>query len=739
MALTETAVDDPKTLRRIMAAAQPSQSHVGRMMDASRAHAHMITGSPLKTYSAARKERDRMLLLQREQQAAWDVAAQRKLLLPELRTLAPSFTKTADEGHRDLGGTKIGGAGYNTIVGMIPTIETIKQIADDDELISSFRPYRIDALRAARLAEAAKESAPHPDDTRQLEPTLCALAANRLIDVAAIPDDVARDHWTAASVFAATNIMDETMVTTQPSTQPAETICPLSARSLHLDDGTSEKQSPPTGTSSFLTTERFKTPRKLPGVRQPDIGFYHVRYTQVEPRVVGGYMEARESAAPQKSRASSTENEKSVERDTDSQKTPPHGATMVMEGTKDNNFMATTFKSLSATRGAVPIPDTAAPTPAPESSTPRKTTPGVQGSSMFLSKTPRSLPSTCSAAKDLDYFPYADVRSTVKRTPCPVKFDVTLNERRHECMSSNATVGMYNLAGDISQHPHRVVCMDRESSRAAHWLNKPPPYQQSPEFVSVDDALNLVRPRTRVVWMAPQVSLDEQQRQQQQSIQKAPNTTVSIECDPNFPRRLFDHCEAKKIPRFATMMGRPITTLQRVPEAPMEVELKHVEKSIPAVSIHPTAPGHAPLHNPHPTEIGEIPNLKWVKPRRDRTTDFGNPYSTLPPPTLPRAHDLSYDTSKRALVEPRLTGNPMMETQVSREKRAKIFATSGCGAPVVYDVNQQQPSKLVPVFEKQITKETQFCGHRLQSERWQRKNPRAPGPGHYDVSYRLVE
>ncbi|KAH9577704.1 hypothetical protein LSM04_000146 [Trypanosoma melophagium] len=737
MAIAETAVDDPKTLHRIMAAAQPSQSHLGRMMDASRAHAHMLTGAT-KTYSAARKERDRILLLQREQQAAWDVAAQRRLLLPELRTLAPSFTKTADEGHTDLGGTKIGGAGYNTIIGMVPTMETIKHIADDDELISSFRLYRIDALRAARLAEAAKESALHPDDTRHLEPTLCALSANRLIDVAAIPDDVAREHWTTASVFAATNLVDDNVFAIQPSTQAVETIRPPSARSLHRDDDKA-KLSPPTGTSSFLTTERFKSPRKLPGVRQPDIGFYHLRYTQVEPRVVGGYMAAGESAAPQK-RTTESGNGKSVEVDTDSQKTPSHAATMALETARELAFMATaTNRSVTPTGGLPVAGGVAKTTAAQESNTQKITSPGVQGSSMFLSKTLRSLPSTCTAAKDLEYFPYADVRSTVKRTRCPVKFDVTLTERRHECLASSAAIGMYNLAGDISQHPHRVVCMDRESSRAAHWLNKPPPYQQAPEYVSVDNALNLVRPRARVVWMAPQVSLDEQQRQQQQSVQKAPNTTVSIECDPNFPRSLFDNCEAKKIPRFATMVGRPITTPQRVPEAPMEVELKHVEKRIPAVSIHPTAPGHAPLHNPNPTEIGEVPNLKWVKPRRDRTTEFGKADSTLPPPTLPRAHDLSYDTSKRALVDPRLKGNPMMETQVSREQRAKIFATNGCGAPVVYDVNQQQQSKLVPVFEKQITKETQFCGHRLQSERWQRKNPRAPGPGHYDVSYSLVE
>ncbi|EAN85273.1 hypothetical protein, conserved, partial [Trypanosoma cruzi] len=93
MVLEESKIDDPTALRRIISAAQPCQSHVGRMMDASRAHAHIFAGIEKKSHSVAKKERDRQLQLQREYQTAWEVAAVRSLQLPALRTLAPSFTK----------------------------------------------------------------------------------------------------------------------------------------------------------------------------------------------------------------------------------------------------------------------------------------------------------------------------------------------------------------------------------------------------------------------------------------------------------------------------------------------------------------------------------------------------------------------------------------------------------------------------------------------------------------------
>ncbi|RNF08351.1 uncharacterized protein Tco025E_07200 [Trypanosoma conorhini] len=711
MALAESTMDDPTTLRRIMSAAKPYQSHVGRMMDASQAHAHLFTNTESKSQSVAKKERDRQLKLQREYQAAWEVAANRSLQLPALRTMAPSFTKTADEGCTDMGGTVIGGAGYNTIVAMVPTVDTVRRIADSDELISSFRPYRIDALRAARQAAAAEDSAPHPDDERHLEPTLRTLAAGHLMDVRAIPDDVVQENWATASAFAAASVLAEGEAPLPAhSVSPAEALLPTRVGS--------PRRAPPKGTSSFLTTRRFKSPSRIPGVRQPDIGHYHQRYTQVEPRVVGGYMSPRESAAPQ-TRPHHEDVSEPVESLAETQ-APMTAATLtVAEGTK--TLMASTLayrEQHAATLGA--------------SRTRTRLPPVVRGSHMFVSKTQRSKSAFCSPAKDLDYYPYADVRSTVRRPRCPVKFDVHLNGRRHECVTTSATVGMYDLATDISIYPHRVVCMDRDTGRAGHWRNKPPAYQSAPEFVDVEEALKLVRPRTRVVTMAPQVPEAEQEERQ-----KAPDTTVSIERDLNFPRSIFDHCEGKRVRQFATMVGRSASAPLQVHEAPETVEFTQVTPRTPCAIIHPTAPGHAPLHRPNPTEIGDVPNLRWVKPRTERTMDFGV-VATASPSQLP-TRDLWYDTSKRALVEPRVTGNPMIETQVSREKRAKIFSRAGCGAHAVYNIDLPQKGKSVPVFEKQITKETQFCGHRLQSERWLRKYPRAPGPGHYNVSYRLVE
>ncbi|KEG09861.1 hypothetical protein DQ04_04521020 [Trypanosoma grayi] len=627
--------------------------------------------------------------------------------------MAPSFTRTADEGSTELGGVKIGGAGYNTIVGMIPTVDTVRLIADDDELISSFRPYRIDALRAARAAEATEESAPHPDDARYLEPTLCTLAANRLIDAGAIPDDVAQEYWPTASTFGVAAMGEGDIAASLLSTGPAEGL-------LHAAS-TLPRGDVPTGTSSFLMTPRFRERRSLPGVRQPELGHYHQRYTQVEPRVVGGYIAPRESAAP-KGRASPMLSDQivTVEVVPEPQPSQPSVGALMAESSRGCGFSTVAYRSATMAGASSSQPHAASPPP-------------VKGSSMFVSKTVRIPLATCSAAKDLAYYPYADVRSTVKRSRCPVKFDVTLTQRRHDGVSTTAVVGMYDFAGDIAENPHRVVCMDRDTGRAGDWRNKPPAPQSQADFVDVGTALKMVRPRTRSVTMAPRISEDDDAQKRA----KAPDNTVSIERDLNFPRSIFDHCEARRVRQFATMAGRSSSAPMTSHEAPDNVEMTLVTKRTPCPFIHPTAPGHVPLHRPNTTEIGDVPNLKWTKPTTERTTDFGIVSST--PPTQLPMRDLWYDTSKRALVEPRLTGNPMIETQVSREKRAKIFTTTGCGAHAVYNTDIPQHGKSVPLFEKQITKETQFCGHRLQSERWQRKNPKAPGPGHYTVSYRLVE
>lgn len=77
----------------------------------------------------------------------------------------------------------------------------------------------------------------------------------------------------------------------------------------------------------------------------------------------------------------------------------------------------------------------------------------------------------------------------------------------------------------------------------------------------------------------------------------------------------------------------------------------------------------------------------------------------------------------------------MIGLHLTRDQRASVAAINHCGADVQYDVplptqilSSTAPSstsfsayvvqdkpKLIPMFDKQITKETQFCGHRIPS------------------------
>lgn len=458
-------------------------------------------------------------------------------------------------------------------------------------------------------------------------------------------------------------------------------------------------------------------------MRQPDVGHYHLKYSVTEPQVVGGYIAPRESAAPQR-RPPREKSPEPAEAATETKLAQTTPELLASENTKI--FAFSTIGGLNPTQRSAAVTEAT-------SEKKKKRKPTVRGDHMFVSKTPRVMAPNCSAAKDLDYFPYADVRSTVKRICCPVKFDVALHQpRRHHIIRSQG-VGSYNVATDIANNPHRIVCMDRSTGREGFWLNKTVLPDMIPGYVDLSNALNKVRPRVRAAIIALQKRKEDSEKRQ-----KAPDPTVSIERDLNFPRSVFDRCEARRVRQFATMTGRSETVPAVSHEAPESIDMTHVTKRIPNVIIHPSAPGHAPLHQQQKTEIGEVPNLKWVKPTTERTTNFGIAPSVHFSQQQP-ARDLWYDTTKRSLVEPRVTGNPMIELQVSRDKRAKMFSTNGCGAHVVYETDIPQRCKSVPLFEKQITKEAQFCGHRLQSERWLQKHPRAPGPGHYNVSYALVE
>nr|CCC92653.1 unnamed protein product [Trypanosoma congolense IL3000] len=462
MTLGDSAVDDPQTLYRLVSSAQPSLSRVGCAIDTSDAFFRRA-GISRKIQSVGKQERERLVQLQRECQKAWDVAAECRLILPELRTMAPSCTKAANDGNNELGGTIIEGVGYNTIVDMIPTAETIQHIEENDELISSFRPYLIDALRAERSAKKTSEDAPHPDDTRQLETTLVTFPGNRLIDFEAVNVEAAEcQQWAAGSTFTAAIIPEDQLVTFPMGPKAA----------AHSTRGKSLRSGLRSATPTFRRAQRFHDGNLLPGVRHPELGHYHLRFSQVEPRVVGGYIARQRPPTPETPVVEETfqDIKKVVENPTSS----IHGAESVKDFTVSVTCRAP--ENVYIMRERLPPPKA--------------------GSWVFRSKALRSDAGTQSAAKDLEYFPYADVRSTVKRSRCPATFAYTVTERRREAVAAAATVGMYDIVGDIAQNPHRIVCMDRESTREKHWLNKAPPHTMAPDFADVDKAVRAVKQRT---------------------------------------------------------------------------------------------------------------------------------------------------------------------------------------------------------------------------------------------------
>nr|CCC50223.1 conserved hypothetical protein [Trypanosoma vivax Y486] len=650
MPADEGSVDDPHVLKCIMDTAQPTPATFGSATDAcASAWSSALNGV---AQSIAKKERNRLVQLQLEHQSSWDVAAERKLVLPELRTVAPSCTKAADAGSKNYGGTIIECVGYNTIVGVIPTAEIINHIEDNDELCSSFRPYRIDASQAERLASKTTESAPHPDDARRLEPTLISLRASKLVDGEAIPKEIIGEQWAMTSLFAVDVMTEGELLPSIPRTTPGQQ---LSAKAL--------KNNVETGTSSFVGTQRFKERRQLPGVRHPELGHYHLRFTQVEPRVVGGYITPQQEYVPRKEPPKDPSTV-SVSHETMEKVVASQSVVMGMaESVRDFGYSVTVRPK---TNNIVVRP---------------RAPPSTQGSYMFVSKTPRMPQPNVSSAKDIDYFPYPDVRSTVKRSRCPARFDRTFTERRREAVAAAAAVGMYNVVGDISKDARRTVSMSRRSDRDKHWMSSTQPYTSVPDFVDVDRAIKAVRPRVREVRLAAKLS--EEESKMRESMKKSEDTTVSIEREQNYPRSIFDKCDAPRVRQFDKMMGRSSSVPAKLIEPPENVNLALVTKRAPVVHINPSAPGHVPLHHPHPTEIGEVPNWKWVRPKTDRAANINT--ASLPPALCPVIHDLCYDTSKRALVEPRVVGDPMIEVRVSRDKRAKLFNTAGCGAHVVYN------------------------------------------------------
>lgn len=669
-------LDNPNLIRELCNGLKASHSSLGRSLDFSMKKSRSDEHSSI---SMNRKERERQLKAQAEQQKAWDIDG--GLQIPTLPTMAPSFTKAADEGVEALGGTKLGRPGYVSVIGLVPTQHTIKCIDDDYELISSFRPYQHDARRAAREAAMREKAAPHPDLLQQLKPSLNWVSPSALVDVGALP----------LSMFESNKVKDTEMCENSGEDESEQTIT--------CDH---PKHIPPIGTYPFTNLGRGGERRRLPGQRMPQLGQYHPRFKVVEPRVTGGHIQPMTQT---RSRTAVDESAKESEGGS--------GAT----GAAQEGAAATEGEQVEATSAKPQV-----------------------GSWMFASGTERD-GERKSAAPDVFYWPYPDVRSTTKRVICPVRFDIASSHRRRDLQVSGVPAGVYNVTKDLGEGVRDLTMMKTRTGRDSDWISKRDRrVAAASDNLDVDAALAATRPHVKETQLPPRESATQEAERRQQ-VGKV-DTTVSIERDLSFPAPQIAFPEQqKRIRAFEKMVSRDGLPQRDPPGLQLDytTDPNTVKRRCRSAIIHRRAPGHGDLHDPNPNELGEIPNMKWVKPNHNRTTEFGAG-SSRPDHLLP-LKDLSYHVEPGyKVVEPRVKGDPMIGTTTNRNQREKITSTKSCGAEVMYDnIDLKDKAKSVPLFEKQITKETQFCGHRIPSERWERNNPKAPGPGYYDVKYSAVE
>lgn len=696
-------IHNPNLLDDLRKEMNPSYSSLGKSLDFSRgAHKEesdadaVIGGAAVQSYGAgmSRKERERQLQRQSNQQKAWDVAETKELQIPTLPTMAPSFTKAADEGVEALGGTKLGRPGYVSVIGLVPTVETVQCIEDDFELISSFRPYQHDARRAAREAAMREKAAPHPDLLSHFRPTLAGVSPMTLIDVGALP----------LHIFDVNNRGEAEEGELGDGEAAAEVESLL--RVEHM------KHIPPEGTYPFINQGRGKIRKRLPGQRQPVLGQYFPRFKEVERRVTHGYMKPLAETLPRRVQPEDSPLLTPVQEKDTRPESVAHYAESVADsfGRPGGNISLTTDVK------------------------------GPVGSWMFASNTYRQ-PELQTAAPDVYYWPYPDIRSTTKRAVCQVNFKECNSHRRRDLQVSGVPAGVYDVVQDVGANMRDLTQMATKTGRENHWFTKSDlRVHPSSVELDVDEALKATRPHVAAALLPPR----EVPPTPSEAKTKAGKTdnTVSIERDPNFPATNIGTAEKlNHVRAFEHMISRDGLPQFISPAVQLNYDPNHsiVERRGRSAHIHRRAPAHGTLHNPHPTEIGETPNLKWVKPNHGRTTEFG--VGTVRPHNLLPFRDLSYNVEPcYPHVEPRVCGNPMIGTTTNRNQREKLSSTRGCGAEKMYDgVGFKDKVKLVPLFEKQITKETQFCGPRIPSERWERKNPKAPGPGFYDVKYTLVE
>lgn len=726
------------------------------------------------------------------------------LQVPTLPTVTPSFTKAADEGVEVLGGTRMQAPGYTTMVGLVPTADTVQCIDDDYELISSMRPYRYDDRRAARQHALRRVSAPpHPDLLRQLEPTLAAVCPTDLVDVDSLP----LEYLLNAMRAGCGNDEDDG----EEGDGSEEGYDHVNEN----DDGDGDVNDkdtggPRDGTYPFVCQGRptLGGRRRLPGNRQAQLGQYNPRYGVVDPRVTGGYMKPVGTAAPLTRAALNA----AAAGDGGSNATGgagggEHGGegswssagsvasndgrvrSTTMRGTvpsRSGLFGQTNHSRASRLGGTLAQPKQ--PEAGEEDSNAPHLKPGenIKGSSMFLSKTERKM-TRGTAAPNVMYWPYPDARSTVKRILCTVQYNVPQTYRRRDPPVSGVPSAVYEVCNDIANMPQKRVVMATTTGRDAHWYGKKWGTERatqkerqhnianSADGADPDAALRATRPKERCATLPPRTTdtlLDSTRRRQEEQLRA---NTVSVEMNLAYPPsliggadkltriRTFDHTTARStrgLHNAAVSHDAPLRPLSGPYDdgsRTIETALALTRRQAPSVHIHGGAPGHGPVHTTTThTELGETPNLRLVKPTTERATTFGPGASYTAAGgsvgggggggdrnPAPAARDLSYDCTRGfAVVEPRVRGDPAIGSVTSRQQRDGVFATHGCGPSHVlsYD-GLEMPDKVKSVqrFETQITKETQFVGHRIQSERWNRKNPKAPGPGFYNVSYKAVD
>lgn len=542
-----------------------------------------------------------------------------------------------------------------------------------------------------------EKAAPHPDLLRQLRPTLQGVSPSTLIDVGSLPlyifeTEDQRQH------------ADDSLGDGEGDGNDVESLV-----GVHHP-----KHIPPEGTYPFTNLGRGGQRRRLPGQRQPVLGQYHPVFKVVEKRVTHGYVQPTATTK----RREPKEAEK------------PEAEDETMMDTTNNMNTNRAESVMMESVGAPPSQDWSG-----TEHEHRKT-----GSWMFASETQRKAERT-SAAPDVCYWPYPDVRSTTKRSICQVSFEKATFHRRRDLQVSGVPAGVYNVTKDLGEGVRDLAMMSTKTGRENHWIGKKDlRVQAASDNLRVDQALEATRPHVRETLLPPQLN-PAVEAERRDAAGKVDNT-VSIERDLSFPQSNIGIPEKlNHVRSFEKMVSRDGLP-QRMPEG---LQLDYAvnpdlgRRRTRSAKIHRRAPGHGALHNPHPNEIGEIPNLKWTKPNHGRSTEFGAG-SSRPDHLLP-LRDLTYHVEPAyPHVEPRVRGNPMIGTTINRNQREKVTSTKSCGAEVMYDnLDMKDKVKLVPKFEKQITKETQFCGHRIPSERWERNNPKAPGPGYYDVQYTLVE